>query len=65
MSAYCRDLSVMVGLMSVRVRRVRLSVGTCSKMLGKCRYAFGELGFVPGLLRQSLVSVATCPASSV
>jgi len=51
--------------MSVRVRRVRLSVGTCSKRLGKCRYAFGEVGLVTGLDRRSRFIVASCPAKSV
>jgi len=46
--------------MSVLVGRVRLCVGTCSKWLGKCRYAFDEVGLVSALVRQRRFSVGTC-----
>jgi len=40
-----------VGLMSVRVRRGRQSVGTCSSKSGECRYMFGEEGLLSGHVR--------------
>jgi len=51
--------------MSVRVRRGRLSVRTCSSRPGKCRYAFGDVGLLSGLVRRSRFIIATCPARSV
>jgi len=60
MSALCRDLTGKVGLVSVRVRRRRLNVGTCLSRSGECRYVFGEVGLYLGLVRQSRVSVGNC-----
>jgi len=50
--------------MSVRVRRFRLIVETCSTKLDKCRFAFGEVGIVSALVRRCWVSVGTCPEKS-
>jgi len=52
-------------IMSVRVWRFRFNVGTSSKSLDKCRYAFSEVGLVSGLDRRSRFFVASCPARSV
>jgi len=60
MSAYCRDLFFKFGLMSVRVRRGRLSVGTCSTMTGKCLYVVGEVGLVSGHVRRGRIFVGPC-----
>jgi len=62
MSASCRDLIGKVGLVSVRVRRRRLNVGTFSSKSGECRYVFGEVGLYLGLVRQGRVSVGKCSA---
>jgi len=51
--------------MSVYVRPGRLSVGTCTSRSGKCRYAFGDVGLLSGLVRRSLFSVEMCPAMSL
>jgi len=40
-----------VGDLSLRVRRGRISVGTCSTRTGNCLYVFGEVGFVSGLVQ--------------
>jgi len=53
-----------VGLVSELVRRVRLSVDTCSAMFSLCRDVFGEVGLVPGLVLQCRVIVGTCSAKS-
>jgi len=37
---------------SGRVRRVRINVRTCSTRLGRCRYAFDDVGLVTGLVRE-------------
>jgi len=60
MSGWCEELFVEVGLLSGRVQRGWLSVGTCSTRLGKGRYAFGEVGYLPRLFQRSRVSDATC-----
>jgi len=62
MSGLCRDLIGKVGLVSVRVRRCRLNVGTCSSRSGECRYVFGEVGLYLGLVRQGRVIVGKCSA---
>jgi len=49
-----------VGLISVRVRRGRFSVGTCSAKSGYCRDLFGDVGLVSGLVRRGRVSVGMC-----
>jgi len=40
-----RDVLGEVGFLSVRVRRSRLSVGTCPARSAKCRDVFGDVGF--------------------
>jgi len=64
MWAYCRDLFVKVGFMSVHVRRGRLSVGTCSTRSGKCRYVVGEVGLVSGHVLRGRIFVGPCSALS-
>jgi len=71
MSASCRDMFGKVGLVSVSVRRGRLSVGTCSSRTGSNRYEFAEVGLVSGRVRRvglvsgrvlrGRLSVGTCP----
>jgi len=51
--------------MSVRVRRIRLIVGTCSPRSGKCRDVFGEVGLGSGRVRRGRFCVGTCSAWSV
>jgi len=45
------------GLVSGRVRRGRLSVGTCSEKSAYCPDVFGEVGLVSGSFRGGLVIV--------
>jgi len=42
---------------SGRVRRGLVTVGTCSTRSGKCRYMFGDVGLVSGLVQRSGNSV--------
>jgi len=52
MSSYCRHLFGKVGLVSVRVRRGRVSVETCSPRYGYCRDVFGDVRLVSGYVRR-------------
>jgi len=63
-----------VGFVSGRVRRVRISVGTCLRgrfIVGTCvarsalcRDVFGEVELVLGRVRRSRLSFGTCPERS-
>jgi len=53
-----------VGLMSGRVRRGRLSVGTCSTRTDKCRDVSGDVGLVSGCVRRCLLIIVTCSEKS-
>jgi len=57
MSAKCRDVFVEVGLVSGRVRRVRLNVGACSKTSGYCRDVLDDVGLMLGLFCQGRINV--------
>jgi len=46
MSALSRDLFGNIGLVSVRVLRGSLCVGTYALRSGDCLYVFGEVGLV-------------------
>jgi len=54
-----------VGLWSVRVRRGRLSVVTCSAKSGQCRDVFVDVWFVTERVRRSRICVGTYPAGLV
>jgi len=54
----------MVGLVSVRVQRVRVSVGTCSVRTGYCQDVFGVVGLMSGRVRRGLFIVVTFSAMS-
>jgi len=70
MYGLCRDLFGEVGLVSRRVLRCRVSVGTCtarfffvetcSESSAYCWDMSGDVGFVSGLVRRGRLSVATC-----
>jgi len=53
-----------VGLVSGRVQRGRLNVGTCKQKLAYCRDEFGEVGLVLGFVRKCRLRVGTCSAMS-
>jgi len=51
------DVFCEVGLVSVRVRRGRLSVATCRERSAYCRDVFGAVGLVSGRFRRCVVIV--------
>jgi len=59
-STFIQDLYGKVGLLSVSVRRGRLSVGTCLARLDYCRDVSGEVGLVSGHVRRGRLSDGTC-----
>jgi len=73
-SDLCRDFFGEVGLVSNRVRRGRLGVGTCSAIsisvgtcparFALCRYMSVEAGLLTGLFQRGRVSVGTCSVRS-
>jgi len=51
-------------LVSGRVRRGLVNVGTCTARFSLCRYVFGEVSLVPGRQRRGRVIVGTFSAKS-
>jgi len=54
------DRRRLVGLVSRRVLRTRVSVGTCTAMLGYCRDVSDEVGLVSGHVRRGRLNVGRC-----
>jgi len=59
MFSLCRDVFGEVGLVTVRVRLGRVSVGTCSAKSGYSREVFGVVVVVSGPVRRCRLSVWT------
>jgi len=63
-SPLSRDVFGDVGLLSGRVKRCRVCVGTCSSKPSYSRYLYGNVGLVSGDVRRFLLIVGTCSANS-